>query len=187
MDVQGVARLEQEINGESERLFREAGVTPELDGRKIKPFRPLLDGGARAHGPRSCRRNRASGGRSRRPPKTDAAMRALLDDGDPVVATLAAVQAEQEGASYQKLARLATLSSMARATGGRSSPSIWHYFGCHTGRLPGGGGFNIQNLRSRGAGRAEVRGLLIPLARATNSSSANFVADRGANHGLVRQ
>jgi DNA polymerase len=59
------------------------------------------------------------------------------------------------------VSRLEKLRRIALATGG-VLPVHLLYWGAHTGRFAGGGGFNIQNLPKGGFG-ARIRGLFVPL------------------------
>jgi len=93
--------------------------------------------------------------------KSDEQMTALAEDHDPRVAALAkaritTVEAEHHTARLDKLRRI------TRATHGDLPPCLV-YYGAHTGRFAGGGGFNVQNL-GRGGEGAAVRGLLVPRA-----------------------
>jgi DNA polymerase len=91
--------------------------------------------------------------------KKDPQMQSFITDDDPVVAALACARLGKKGED-QKLAKLATLSRITRATGGVLPPCLV-YFGSHTGRFSGSGGFNIQNLAKSGLG-GRTRHLLVP-------------------------
>jgi DNA polymerase len=91
--------------------------------------------------------------------KTDSAMQELVNDDDPLVEALASARLAKKGHD-QLLARLATLRRITAATDG-NLPTYLVYFGGHTGRFAGGGGFNIQNLGKKDLG-GKVRGLLVP-------------------------
>ena len=157
VDVGGIDRIEQQVREASELLLAAANATPQAIS-KNGSFNLLLKTALA----RSGRLLPLKPGKRELIPataKTDREMQALLDDDDPAVANLARARLEKKGED-QKLARLATLRRVAGATGGKL-PAYLVYFGGHTGRFAGGGGFNIQNLGRTGLG-GQVRGLLIP-------------------------
>ncbi len=157
VDIQGVSLLEQQINDTTAQSFKLAHISPEA-AAKDKQFTPLLEAALERTG-RSLPMKQGKRGMIPATAKKDAAMQALLDDTDPIVAALAHARLNKRG-DDQKLARLATLRGIAAVTGG-SLPPYLVYCGAATGRFAGGGRFNVQNLGREGMG-ARIRGLLIP-------------------------
>lgn len=89
--------------------------------------------------------------------KSDPEMQLLVEDEDPVVASLAEARLGKKSADLL-LSKLELLWRIARATGGFLPPMLV-YFGSHTGRFSSVG-FNIQNLGKRGYG-LKLRNLLV--------------------------
>ena len=157
VDVAGINPIEQQVREDSARFFELAGVTP-AEMSKNSQFVPLLEA-ALARTGRALSQKPGKRGMIPAIAKTDATMQALLDDDDPVVEALAHARLNKKGED-QKLARLTTLRNIAEAIDGTLPPYLV-YYGSHTGRFAGGGGFNVQNLGRDGLG-AKIRGLLIP-------------------------
>ena len=145
--------------------------------------RATADGGARTHWTLSADETGQAGydpgdcqnGRSN--------AQALLDDDDPVVATLAPSARLNKKGQDQKLARLSTLSS---AHGPRADflPPYLDYFGSHTGRL-----FRRRRLQhsespSRGPGGQSSRPSHFPAG--LQIRHRRFAANRGAQIMAVR-
>ena len=91
--------------------------------------------------------------------KDEPAMQLLCEDEDPQVAKLCRARLDLSSAE-QRLRRLEKLRDISTATGGYLPPHLV-YYGAHTGRFSGGGGFNLQNMGRSGEG-AQVRSLIVP-------------------------
>lgn len=91
--------------------------------------------------------------------KTDPAMQALLDDGDPAVAALAEARLAKKSLD-QFESRLLSIEAITRLTGGRL-PLYLQYHGSHTGRVSGGDGLNQLNMGRDGL-QGDIRGLYLP-------------------------
>jgi DNA polymerase len=156
VDVPGIDLLAMEIRHDAQDVLQKAGVTPELlsstDG-----FATALEAALA----RTGRKLPMKPGK-RKPiaavAKTDPEMQEMLEDEDPLVTALACARLQQKGGD-QKLARLATLRDITKATGGVLPPYLI-YHGAHTGRFAAGGQFNLQNLGRSGTG-GRIRGLLM--------------------------
>ena len=157
VDTPGIGQLEDEIRRQTETFLQDAGVTAE-DVSKDKRFTELLAQALRRTG-RSMPMKPGKNGPIPAMAKKDAAMQALLEDGDPVVAALASARVGKKGED-PKLARLKTLRAITRATGGGLPPYLV-YCGANTGRFAGGGKFNLQNMGRTGLG-LRTRELLVP-------------------------
>lgn len=157
VDARGVEELREEIRHETDKQLAEAGVTAE-DVSKDGSFRKMLQE-ALSHTGRDMPMKKGTRGPIPATAKTDPAMQALMEDSDPKVASLARARIAKKGEA-QKQARLDTLDSISRATGGVLPPSLI-YYGAHTGRFSGGGKFNLQNLGRSGLG-GRIRNLLVP-------------------------
>lgn len=157
VDVEGIAELERHIVQQTRAALDSAGTDAEEVSRDKRFTRRLESALATSN-----RRLPMKPGKNKLIPATarnDHAMQALLVDDDPAVAALARARIQKKGQD-QKLARLDTLRRIATATGGTLPPHLV-YFGAHTGRFAGGGGFNLQNLGRDGIG-GRIRGLLVP-------------------------
>jgi DNA polymerase len=157
VDLAAIGKIEQEVHETTKGFFQAAGVTAE-EVSKNGHFTRLLQKALERTG-RSLPMKVGKRGQIPATARKDPPMQALLDDDDPVVAALAHARLEKKGQD-QMLARLETLRLIAIATGGTLPPYLV-YYGSHTGRFAGGGGFNIQNLGRTGLG-AKIRGLLLP-------------------------
>lgn len=91
--------------------------------------------------------------------KADEQMQALAEDDDPHVALLAKARLARRHADHHTK-QFEKLSRIVQVTGGNLPPYLV-YYGAHTGRFAGGGGFNVQNLARSGQGTT-VRDLLVP-------------------------
>jgi len=157
VDVAGISPIEAAVRQQTQEMLDKAGV----DARSIsknKEFTSLLEAALAKTG-RKVPVKMGKNGLIPATARKDPAMQAMVDDDDPAVAALAAARMERRSED-QKLARLNTLRRIAVATGGHLPPYLV-YYGAHTGRFSGGGGWNIQNLGKSGVG-AQIRGLLIP-------------------------
>jgi DNA polymerase bacteriophage-type len=157
IDVPGIGVLENEIREHVDSFLTQAAVTRASISNN-KEFHTLLES-ALARVGRSVPMKSGKNGMIPATASKDPEMQALTDDDDPVVSALAQARLRKKSED-QKLARLATLRRIAAATGGVLPPCL-HYFGGHTGRFSGGGGFNIQNMARSGLG-GRTRNLLIP-------------------------
>lgn len=157
VDVQGINELERQVIERMEGCLQRAGVTAEMV-TKDKEFSGLLKDALGRTG-RRLPMKMGKNGEIPATAKTDEEMQALVADHDPAVANLADARLAKKGAD-QSLARLGTLRRIVQATGGTLPPYLV-YYGSHTGRFSGGGGFNIQNL-PKGGLEGEIRNLLVP-------------------------
>jgi DNA polymerase I-like protein with 3'-5' exonuclease and polymerase domains len=157
VDVDGIAAIEQAVRTDTTTALDAASTTADQISKNLK-FTEMLTV-ALARTGRSIPLKPGKNGMIPATARKDEAMQALLDDDDPVVAALANARINQK-AEDQKLARLATLRRIASATGCILPPYLV-YYGSHTGRFAGGGGFNIQNLGRSGLG-LQIRQLLRP-------------------------
>ncbi len=156
VDVEGIAVLEQKVIQETMDWFTKANVTVEQI-KKDKTFTALLEA-ALARTGRLLPLKQGKNSLIPAVAKKDEAMLALLDDADPVVATLAHARVQKKSED-QLLAKLATLKRIALASDGYLSV-ILEYSAAVTGRFAGGGKFNAQNLGREGFG-LEMRKLLM--------------------------
>ena len=159
VDVPAIATLEDEVRQQTEAAIQATSVSAELIA-KNNSFNELLSHALA----RTGRQMPLKQGKNSLIPATakkDKAMQKLLEDDDDMVAALARARIGIKGQG-QKLARLRTLLAIATATGGVLPPYL-AYFGAHTGRFAGGGGFNFQNLGREGLGLM-IRHLLLAKA-----------------------
>jgi DNA polymerase len=157
IDVNGIDAIEQQVQHRLTEQLSAAGVTPEIvSGNKL--FQQHLEQ-ALARTGRKLPLKQGKNGLIPATAKTDSAMQELVNDDDPLVEALASARLEKKGHD-QLLARLATLKRITAATGGKL-PAYLVYYGGHTGRFAGGGGFNIQNLGKKDLA-GQVRGLVVP-------------------------
>lgn len=84
--------------------------------------------------------------------KTDSGFQSLFSDPVPLVRQLAEIR-QRVTSNNQVFKRLSGLKIMAKAGG--LTPHL-NYYGAHTGRWSGGGGFNLQNLTSPDRARTEA-------------------------------
>jgi DNA polymerase bacteriophage-type len=156
IDQAGIGGLEKRIGNQTKTFLDAAKVTKEAVAND-EDFNRLLEEALVRTG-RKVPLKRGKRGWIPATAKKDAAMLALQDDDDDVVAALANVRLNLKGET-QQIARLGKLQRIAAATGGVLPPCLV-YYGCHTGRFAGSGGLNIQNLPKQGLG-GDVRRLLI--------------------------
>ena len=157
IDVNRIGLLEQTCCDQVSAHLESAGVTAKaVSGSKA--FTKLLQQ-ALSLSQRSVPMKMGKSGLIPATAKTDQEMQALANDDDPHVMALALARLGQKGLD-QKLARLHKLRCITSATGGYLPPYLV-YYGSHTGRFAGGGGFNIQNMARTGQG-LKIRELLVP-------------------------
>lgn len=157
VNVPGIVDIETTIRSETETTLQAATTSSEAISSNTE-FNSLL-ANALARSGRQLPLKPGTRGPIPATAKKDKAMQDLLNDDDPVVAALANARVGLKGQD-QKLARLRTLRAITSATGG-ILPVHLLYYGSHTGRFAGGGGFNIQNLGREGLG-LRIRQLLVP-------------------------
>ncbi len=156
IDIPGIDNLEHQVCKQVEQYLDQAGVTRE-EVSKDKKFTELLESALASTG-RTIPMKTGKQGPIPATARKDPEMQALEVDDNPAVAALVRGRLEKKSED-QKLSRLDTLRRVATATRGILPPYLV-YFGCHTGRFSGGGGFNLQNLAKNGLG-GRIRNLLV--------------------------
>lgn len=150
VDMAEIERLESPINSDLKDIVGATGAT-EVEISSNKLFKEILCSAMASSG-RSIPMKPGKRGPIPATARNDHEMHGLLNDADSRVAGLVRARIAKKS-SDQTLSRLGTLKRIVSATRG-ALPVHLHYYGCHTGRWSGGGGFNIQNIGRSGIGHS---------------------------------